>query len=577
MVLLSGNKTLRFAGIVFLAAFLLLGVAGLDAAPISPISDLIFDSGPGLLADHTVSFRTTSVIPVAGTIVITPEATQFSIPAAMDFEDIDLSVGGVDRDLAAVAGVGAGSDIGVSIVSGASGSITFTLNDTDNILSGADVLIEIGAHAAHQVVGVEQITNPAVAGRSYTVDVEYHDAMATLIDAGQTRIMILEKVAVDAMVVIPGPPDRLNGLPDIDLPDGTTTVVMSLATDIFALCRYDTIPGTIYSLMPFAFSATITTEHETTLVGLTNDTDYIFYVRCENFFGTENLDDFVIFFSILPPGPGSTGGGGGSGTGSASNSGSGGPGTSGSTGDKFPAPPGSPSVSMTGWAPREATVRILKEGQVLSEGTASITGDFSLAILDMESAIHTISVSATDADGLSTRALSFTFNVEPGTSVVISGVQLPPTITLSTDRVDPGGSIVVSGMAPPSKPVEVWISLAGEKDAVIRQEITAAADGRYSVTISINLPSDAYDVRSRAFHPQVGWGEYSQRMPLGVGQEAPLNTCERSDMNKDTRVNLIDFSILLFHWTTNFPDADINLDGTVSLIDFSIQLFCWTG
>ncbi|MDP3971928.1 MAG: hypothetical protein Q8P61_03335 [Candidatus Nanopelagicales bacterium] len=569
---------------LLLVAVLLFGLSVMQktstrAAPISQMRDLISESGASLPANHTISFTLLNAVPPSGSIVITPEDADFTIPAAMDHEDVDLSVNGTDRDLAAFPGAGGGSPVGVAITAGASGSLVLTLNDTDDIAAGSSVVIEIGTHASHQVAGVEQIVNPAVPGISYTIDVVTRDALASVIDAGQTRIMILEKVITGVGGIVTAPPERSNGLPDMDLPNGTTTVVMSLETNIIALCRYATTPDVIYDNMPFNFGTSFTTDHQTTLTGLTDATSYIFYVRCINFLGEENTDDFVIEFSVLPTGSGTggTSGGGGTSSGGASGSGSGGPGSSSSSGQKFPPPPENPALSMNGWAPREALLRILKAGQLLAEGKASITGDFSLAILEMQAGVHTISVSATDADNRSTRALSFTFSIEPDTTTVISGVQLPPTIGLSTNQVDRGGLLTVSGMAPPSKPVEIWISEVGKRDAAIRQEVTAGSDGRYNATIPVDLPTGAYDVRARAFNPQVGWGEFSERVPLGVGQSAPLDTCQRSDINRDTRVNLIDFSILLFHWTTNFPDADINSDGTVNLIDFSIQLFCWTG
>ncbi|MEX0870121.1 MAG: dockerin type I domain-containing protein, partial [Candidatus Spechtbacterales bacterium] len=50
-----------------------------------------------------------------------------------------------------------------------------------------------------------------------------------------------------------------------------------------------------------------------------------------------------------------------------------------------------------------------------------------------------------------------------------------------------------------------------------------------------------------------------------------------ADFNSDGNVDLVDFSILLFHWETDSPIADINGDGLVNIIDFSIMLFQWTG
>jgi len=64
---------------------------------------------------------------------------------------------------------------------------------------------------------------------------------------------------------------------------------------------------------------------------------------------------------------------------------------------------------------------------------------------------------------------------------------------------------------------------------------------------------------------------------LGVGTTASKDTGNRSDLNKDGKVNLVDFSILLSFWGSSDPDADINQDGTVNLADFSILLFNWTG
>ena len=53
------------------------------------------------------------------------------------------------------------------------------------------------------------------------------------------------------------------------------------------------------------------------------------------------------------------------------------------------------------------------------------------------------------------------------------------------------------------------------------------------------------------------------------------------DLNVDGKVNIVDFSILLFHWGEDggdsSPPADINHDGIVNLTDFSVMIFHWTG
>lgn len=58
----------------------------------------------------------------------------------------------------------------------------------------------------------------------------------------------------------------------------------------------------------------------------------------------------------------------------------------------------------------------------------------------------------------------------------------------------------------------------------------------------------------------------------------PLNY-KRSDLNKDGKVNSVDFSILMYFWKTSPPfantRADINVDNKVDSVDFSIMLFDW--
>jgi hypothetical protein len=62
--------------------------------------------------------------------------------------------------------------------------------------------------------------------------------------------------------------------------------------------------------------------------------------------------------------------------------------------------------------------------------------------------------------------------------------------------------------------------------------------------------------------------------------ETPVGDCKRSDINCDGRINLTDFSILLYFWEATNPlnkAVDINNDQVVNLTDFSILLFDWTG
>ncbi len=59
----------------------------------------------------------------------------------------------------------------------------------------------------------------------------------------------------------------------------------------------------------------------------------------------------------------------------------------------------------------------------------------------------------------------------------------------------------------------------------------------------------------------------------------PVSSCNGADFNRDSKVNSIDFSILLAFWQKiapfNNPCVDINKDSKVNSVDFSILLYQW--
>jgi hypothetical protein len=68
-------------------------------------------------------------------------------------------------------------------------------------------------------------------------------------------------------------------------------------------------------------------------------------------------------------------------------------------------------------------------------------------------------------------------------------------------------------------------------------------------------------------------------IPPISGFSVPTNQRD-PDINTDSRIDLIDFSIMAFWWNTAIsPDApfDLNRDGQLTLADFSILAFYWTG
>jgi hypothetical protein len=282
----------------------------------------------------------------------------------------------------------------------------------------------------------------------------------------------------------------------------------------------------------------------------------------------DNLDDATCTADcqlVNPPPPIGGGGGGGGGLG--------------------PFNPGSPTelvdtaVRIVGKAYPNTSVNILQNGVVTGVVPASAGADFLFETEEVTPGITTFGIWAEDVNGLQSLSITLTFRVAPNAVTTVGGAYLPPTIGLEDNVVSQGDPLPVFGQTVPQANVFVQKN----QDA---QNLTQAASDQFG---NWTAEVDTSNLTNQAFHTagayfQIPGGGQVLRSSLGrfvsffVGEgEGDQDNCGRSDINDDNRVNLVDFSILLFNWGTNNANSDINLDGTVNLTDFSIMLFCWTG
>jgi len=190
----------------------------------------------------------------------------------------------------------------------------------------------------------------------------------------------------------------------------------------------------------------------------------------------------------------------------------------------------------------------------------------------------TLGVWANDTAGTRSITLNNTFDVTQGAVTNVSGVILPPTIRVGTQNPTPGTPLVISGQAVPNATIELHFN-----NSEIVATTSSGANGQYSLnfnTAQLRIAEYALKARSvtgRA--PLFNQSAFSSSLQIFNGVDGRPNT--PSDLNRDGRVNLTDFSILIFWWGTaggnSNPPADINGNGRVGLEDFSILLFNWTG
>ena len=98
------------------------------------------------------------------------------------------------------------------------------------------------------------------------------------------------------------PPVRWNGAPSGTLPGGSTVATLSLTTDEHCNCRYATDPDVDFEDMTLVMDVTGATSHSTTVTGIEGGESYSFRIRCQDYFGNANSDDFLIQFSVAEGG-----------------------------------------------------------------------------------------------------------------------------------------------------------------------------------------------------------------------------------------------------------------------------------
>ena len=286
----------------------------------------------------------------------------------------------------------------------------------------------------------------------------------------------------------------------------------------------------------------------------------LFGEQCDD--GNNNNNDFCAADcteETADAGGGSTGGGGSSGSGGRDTS------------------LGDTQVTLQGKAYPNVTVTVLMDSESVGTVRTNSRGEF-LFSLETDPGTASFSFWANDSSG--TRSLTFTttFDVTQGAVTNVNGILVPPTIRTTTAQVNPGATITLEGQTIPNATVEVSI----DNGARI---LTTTSDTTGGWTVDLNtsgLSVNTHTVKAR-FIEGAGTlkreSTYGSNLSLFIGVEGRATS--NSDLNRDGKVNLVDFSILVFWWGTpggnSNPPADINSNARVGLEDFSILLFNWTG
>jgi hypothetical protein len=248
-------------------------------------------------------------------------------------------------------------------------------------------------------------------------------------------------------------------------------------------------------------------------------------------------------------------------------------------------PAGETTVVLQGKAYPGAFVTFLKDSQVSSTLSAEKDGKFEAKLRGLQGGVYTFGVYAEDPKGRKSLTLSFTINVIGGMTTTVSGIFIPPTIVANRDVFYPDEQMLMDGYAFPLSNVNL-VTYSDEAKITSTQ---SGNDGvwKYAMTLS-DLELGDHSTRAKNQAPdgdQSGFSEtrlfriIPKGMPMPPSPTPVKGTiCRGADLNFDGRVNLTDFSIMLYWWQSRSPGkpcVDINKDGIVNIIDFSVMMYQW--
>ena len=574
------------------------------ASNFTHISDFISTSRPGLQANHEINFLTTKTIPPSGRIRIIFD-DDFLIQSGFDKGEVDILTstssdsGFQNREIATTSSATEDSVVLGSIAS--STYIEIILNSSTGISSSTYVKILLGDNATYSEFGDKYLINPGIV-QSYPIEVQSFNAGGSLLDRADPRIAIVESVSMISNM----PKVRSHGSPTGTLAFGTVSTIMSLVTNYKAYCSFSTASNTPYVLMTDEFSYTGNYFHSITLTGLVGGL-HDYFVRCRDLNSVDDTSDYeIIFYVENYPGEGTgddnssttddgTGGNTGDGTGgdSSNSGGSGGGGGGGGGGgagsksgiyDPYDVPPEDPAIDFTGFAYPNSQVFLLVDGVATQNVRANSLGAFELGIEALDRGIYTFGIYAKDSEENNSLTYNTTFYVEEGTKSSVSDVFIAPTINTNSIEINPGDSMNLHGYGAASTITEISFYPYLERDLreeeIIKQSIEVDANGLWNMILNTDKAfSGQYRLKARSNKENIGFSEFSNVINIGVGEavEKQEGECSGADLNKDGKVNITDFSIMLYYWKTDNACADQNSSGNVDLTDFSIMMFYWTG
>jgi len=232
---------------------------------------------------------------------------------------------------------------------------------------------------------------------------------------------------------------------------------------------------------------------------------------------------------------------------------------------------GNNKVVFEGKAYPFAVLTILKNNAVISVFKAGETGLFEKEINAIPGGTYNFAIFAEDSEGRKSVTIGFTAGILEGRTTTISGIFIPPTIDVTPYQSSRGDKIDIAGQSFPKSDVNIFIS---PKNFFAGVKAFPSGVWLYKLDTS-DFDDGEYQAKANAVDNDGSQSAFSQIVPFLIKK----SVCRGADLNFDGKVDLVDFSILLYYWGQKNPKnscVDINSDGIVNIVDFSIMMYWWS-
>lgn len=236
------------------------------------------------------------------------------------------------------------------------------------------------------------------------------------------------------------------------------------------------------------------------------------------------------------------------------------------------------SVIFKGVAYPGSKVTILKNGVEAAHVNAGPDANFEIKLSDLPAGTYVFGTWARDSEGRRSSIHTFTVLVTQGITTTITGIFVSPTIAADKMEVRRGDVLNIFGQGTPNSDLDIIIN---SETRVIKKVRTNALGIWLYKFDTLEIEYGEHSARSRlVYKNDVSPDSRAVAFRVGTQNIAAIpDTTSKGDLNKDSKVNLQDFSMLAYWYKRPQPkqEFDLNKDGVVNLSDFSILAFYWTG